>query len=86
MMKRWFGDFEPIKNKFINFKDSVIQWFSDIGTAIAFVPKLIYELFKLAFEGIWNLTSWLWEGIGNAFCFRSCCDRLCYRRSDYAVC
>lgn len=67
MMKRWFGDFEPIKNKFINFKDSVIQWFSDIGTAIAFVPKLIYELFKLAFEGIWNLTSWLWEGIGNAF-------------------
>lgn len=63
MMKRWFGDFEPIKNKFINFKDSVIQWFSDIGTAIAF----IYELFKLAFQGIWNLTSWLWEGIGNAF-------------------
>lgn len=60
MMKRWFGDFEPIKN-------SVIQWFSDIGTAIAFVPKLIYELFKLAFEGIWGLTSWLWEGIGNAF-------------------
>lgn len=67
MMKRWFGDFEPIKNKFIDFKDSVIQWFSDIGTAIAFVPKLIYELFKLAFEGIWNLTSWLWKGIGNAF-------------------
>lgn len=67
MMKRWFGDFEPIKNKFIDFKDSVIQWFSDIGTAIAFVPKLIYELFKLAFEGIWSLTSWLWEGIGNAF-------------------
>lgn len=67
MMKRWFGDFEPIKNKFINFKDSVIQWFSDIGTAIAFVPKLIYELFKLAFQGIWNLTSWLWEGIVNAF-------------------
>lgn len=67
MMKRWFGDFEPIKNKFIDFKDSVIQWFSDIGTAIAFVPKLIYELFKLAFEGIWNLTSWLWEVIGNAF-------------------
>lgn len=65
MMKRWFGDFEPIKNKFIDFKDSVIQWFSDVGTAIAFVPKLIYELFKLAFEGIWNLTSWLWEGIGN---------------------
>lgn len=63
MMKRWFGDFEPIKNKFIDFKDSVIQWFSDIGTAIAF----IYELFKLAFEGIWGLTSWLWEGIGNAF-------------------
>lgn len=67
MMKRWFGDFEPIKNKFIDFKDSVVQWFSDIATAVAFVPKLIYELFKLAFEGIWGLTSWLWEGIGNAF-------------------
>ncbi len=67
MMKRWFGDFEPIKKKFIDFKDSVVQWFSDIGTAIAFVPKLIFELFKLAFEGIWNLTSWLWEAIGNAF-------------------
>lgn len=67
MMKRWFGDFEPIKNKFIDFKNSVVQWFSDIGTAIAFVPKLIYELFKLAFEGIWGLTSWLWKGIGNAF-------------------
>lgn len=31
------------------------RWFGD------------YELFKLAFEGIWSLTSWLWKRIGNAF-------------------
>lgn len=60
MMKRWFGDFEPIKNKFIDFKDSVIQWFSDIGTAFTDTINSGWQLITGFFD---NMIKWVKDAI-----------------------